>query len=69
MVWAKSAADTEPEPINSAMKLLGLLCAFLYRSSAAFCPSLPADTSARPRPGKAMEGVSWITVSTDAINP
>jgi len=56
-----------PESVSSAMKLVRLLWALRYRSSAAFWPSLPADTNARPRPGRAMEGVSSGTESTDAI--
>jgi len=55
MMCARSKADTAPEPVNSAMKLLRLTCALRKMASAAFWPSLPADTSALPKPGSAMK--------------
>ncbi|MFZ2295395.1 MAG: hypothetical protein WAW46_10210, partial [Polaromonas sp.] len=63
MMWAKSNAETAPEPVNSAMKLVRLLCALRKMSSAAFWPNLPATTNARPKPGKIMEIGSLIAVS------
>src|SRR3954464_13169130 len=68
IVWARSAADTAPEPVSSAIKLLRLALALRYRSSAAFWPSLPADTRARARPGRASVGASEAAGSTAAIS-
>src|SRR4051812_40493304 len=68
IVWARSAADTAPEPVSSAMKLLRLALALRYRSSAARWPSLPADTRARAKPGRASVGASEAAGSTAAIS-
>ena len=68
MVCAKSAADTEPEPVSSAMKLLRLARALRESSSADFCPSLPAEMSALAKPGRAVaEEISDVMESTAAM--
>jgi hypothetical protein len=67
MVCARSDAETAPEPVSSAMKLLRLACALREISSADFCPSLPAEISARASPGRAAEGASETTGSTAAM--
>ena len=66
-VCARSAEDTAPEPTSSAMKLVLPPMALRYRSSAAFCGSLPAATRARPIPGRATVVVSRLTESATAI--
>jgi hypothetical protein len=66
-VWARSAAETAPSPVSSARKLLRLLCALREISSADFCPSLPAEISARARPGSAVADVSETTESAVAM--
>ena len=64
MVWARSEAETAPDPVNSAMKLVRPDDAFRYMSSADFWPNFPANISALPNPGKAMELDSRFAVST-----
>ncbi|MBG6070990.1 hypothetical protein IWX87_000734 [Polaromonas sp. CG_9.7] len=63
MMCAKSNAETAPDPVNSAIKLFRLTCAFEKISSAAFCPSFPADTKALPSPGNVADTGFFSTVS------
>jgi hypothetical protein len=55
-------ADTAPEPVSSAMKLVRLLGPCGKMSSAAFWPQLSGGHQGPPRPGKAMDGGSLIAV-------
>jgi len=50
-VCARSVAETAPELVSSATKLLLAAVARLEISSAAACVSVPAMTSARAMPG------------------
>lgn len=68
MVWARSEAETAPDPVNSAIKLVRPDDAFRYMSSADFWPNFPANISALPNPGKAMELDSRFAVSTADMN-